>query len=674
MVFDFTRRSGVVLAEVIAPGNAGKLAHDRATLWNAAEAAEKRKDGRTAREWIIALPAELDATQRADLARAFARELVRRYGVAADLAIHAPARDGDDRNHHAHILCTTRVVRDGALGDKAAIELSDAKRKTLGLGAAADEISALREQWAKLVNDALDLAGQNVRIDHRSLADQQIAALEAGNLVEALALARDPQRHAGVHATAMDRRSGRTESDRGRQRIATVLAAHRAAELAPRLAQVEMRKQRVAAMRLVRAESGTVPVVESPNRADIGTTSAVCAESGAANAPAPIHRAEIGADRTESGTPTERTESGTPREIPMHSEFSHPLRSVAELRAEIARRSLTVEQRLAGALPEKGRLNYLITQVKLRRSWESDWRKAKSAADSNLADWDHKHFVRATLARLRLRRSIEREQLVGDITHWQLKIDEIVREREHLAAEGRKLRDALPALEAQVRPRFEAAFAADQARLLALREELAAAEQREELERQAASRPALHAGPADPRVAPMALDAARVAAFVDRRVGSKHGPEYVFQHAYDNAAGISRGVGAGHGKTQREIDWRAVAIDGATRALNARNTPREVKEALGRCWPGPETEIDELLQQAQAQRLVDQIRSALDAGAEPVTDAGRQLRASMEGAADDAAARAVIARDFDAAVAVLSTDPGLRVDDQDGDRPAPRFM
>ena len=42
---------------------------DRSQLWNAAELAEKRKDARTAREWVIALPAELNADQRAMLAR-----------------------------------------------------------------------------------------------------------------------------------------------------------------------------------------------------------------------------------------------------------------------------------------------------------------------------------------------------------------------------------------------------------------------------------------------------------------------------------------------------------------------------------------------------------------------------------------------------------------------------
>ena len=56
-----------------------------------------RKDARTAREWVIALPDELDADQRKDLAKDFARSLVDRYDVIADLAIHEPSKGGNDK-------------------------------------------------------------------------------------------------------------------------------------------------------------------------------------------------------------------------------------------------------------------------------------------------------------------------------------------------------------------------------------------------------------------------------------------------------------------------------------------------------------------------------------------------------------------------------------------------
>ena len=58
-IHDYTRKGGVESAAVILPDNAPEWARDRAQLWNAAEQAEKRKNSTVAREFEIALPAEL---------------------------------------------------------------------------------------------------------------------------------------------------------------------------------------------------------------------------------------------------------------------------------------------------------------------------------------------------------------------------------------------------------------------------------------------------------------------------------------------------------------------------------------------------------------------------------------------------------------------------------------
>src|SRR3546814_7070392 len=71
-----------------------------------------------AREYEIALPAELSAKARRDLALGLAREISERHGVAVDVAIHAPGREGDHRNHHAHLLTTTRRIGPEGLGAK----------------------------------------------------------------------------------------------------------------------------------------------------------------------------------------------------------------------------------------------------------------------------------------------------------------------------------------------------------------------------------------------------------------------------------------------------------------------------------------------------------------------------------------------------------------------------
>ena len=201
LIHDYTRKGGVVSAEIIAPDGGSA---ERGALWNAAELAENRKDSRTAREWIVALPAELDAGQRRELAVSFGAELARRYGVAVDVAIHEPDREGDNRNHHAHILTTTRRVSRGAagelvMGDKSSIELADKKRRELGLGPAADEVKAIRQLWEQTANRALERAGSTERIDARSLKDQGID--------------REATTHLGPVASEMERR-GRI-SDRG---------------------------------------------------------------------------------------------------------------------------------------------------------------------------------------------------------------------------------------------------------------------------------------------------------------------------------------------------------------------------------------------------------------------------------------------------------------------------
>ena len=162
---DYTRKSGVEYLTIITPENAPAWAQDRASLWNHAEAAETRKNAATAREWEIALPAELDAEDRQDLAFRFASDLVDRYGVVADVAIHAPHRDGDQRNHHAHILTTTRRINEDGFTVKTR-ELDDRK-----LGSA--NVIDMRAHWAEMQNVALERSGSIDRVDHRSLEAQR---------------------------------------------------------------------------------------------------------------------------------------------------------------------------------------------------------------------------------------------------------------------------------------------------------------------------------------------------------------------------------------------------------------------------------------------------------------------------------------------------------------------
>ena len=196
---DFTRRSGVEHSEIVLPEGANaEWAKDRSALWNAAEAAEKRKDARVAREIEVALPHELSAEQRRELTLDFAQGLAARYGVAVDFAIHAPHRDSSVLNHHAHIMMTTRkVVEIGpdaphGLGAKSELELENRKLEAMGLPNTHQQMRDMRIAWEQGANVHLARAGLDVRIDHRS-------HVERGLEIE-------PTQHVGVHATQMERR------------------------------------------------------------------------------------------------------------------------------------------------------------------------------------------------------------------------------------------------------------------------------------------------------------------------------------------------------------------------------------------------------------------------------------------------------------------------------------
>lgn len=190
-LFDFTRKGGVLHSEVMLPS--GQTV-DRETLWNAAELAEKRKDAKVAREFVVALPYELSHDEQKALIRDYAQGLSTRTGWAVDLNMHEPGGQGDQRNVHAHLLCTTRTVE---LDQDGAPLLGKKTREWDVASSSRDLVSAEREHWASTVNRALERAGLEGRVDHRSYQEQGTGLL--------------PTVHLGVHASAMERQGKPTE-------------------------------------------------------------------------------------------------------------------------------------------------------------------------------------------------------------------------------------------------------------------------------------------------------------------------------------------------------------------------------------------------------------------------------------------------------------------------------
>ena len=198
-VHDYTRKQGIEETFILTPKDAPEWATDRSKLWNEVEASETRRNSVTAREWELALPSEISAEDRSQITRDFAQELVSRYGVAVDVAIHAPHREGDQRNHHAHVLTSTRKLEAEGFTTKTRV-LDSAK--TGGV-----EIEQMRGLWAELQNRALERAGEVERVDHRSLEAQREAALERGDQLSAEELDRDPELKLGPATNSMERRA-----------------------------------------------------------------------------------------------------------------------------------------------------------------------------------------------------------------------------------------------------------------------------------------------------------------------------------------------------------------------------------------------------------------------------------------------------------------------------------
>ena len=228
---DYTRKHGLIYQEVMLPPMAPPKWKNREQLWNAVEAAEKTKDSRLAREFVVALPIELDKDSNISLLQNFIQKNFVDMGMCADFAIH----DTDGHNPHAHILLTVRplnengtwqyktekeylCIKDGEEKGFTASEFKDAqkegwekqyrykagKKKVYLTPSAAQEkgyeridkhpkstrygrqnpiseqwnseeqLCLWRANWADAVNKMLALNQINAAIDHRSFAAQGI--------------------------------------------------------------------------------------------------------------------------------------------------------------------------------------------------------------------------------------------------------------------------------------------------------------------------------------------------------------------------------------------------------------------------------------------------------------------------------------------------------------------
>ena len=229
---DYQRKGGVVVSGVIVPEDTPLALADRQALWNAQERAETRKNSRVAREAVIALPHELNDQQRHEVVRQYAKTIMQRYGVACDYAIHRPAKGGDERNHHAHILFTTRRITAEGFGEKTR-ELDDKQQ-------GAEEVTYLRQTWEQHCNAALATAQKVIRVDCRSLHAQGIQRL--------------PEPKQGAIATRRERQGKSSHAGQERRAVKAYNGS-----LKGKAAQQHIRQARIALWRRRRRHKPVIP-------------------------------------------------------------------------------------------------------------------------------------------------------------------------------------------------------------------------------------------------------------------------------------------------------------------------------------------------------------------------------------------------------------------------------
>lgn len=158
---DYANRKDVVHKNILTPKNAPEWAKNREKLWNEVEKTEPRKDSQLAREFNFSLPRELSLEENIKLTEEFVQRAFVDRGMIADLAIHADQKS-DGAYYHAHVMLTTRAVSERGFGQKARTWNSK------------DLLMGWRQEWAEHCNRYLALNGLDLRVDHRTLADQYI--------------------------------------------------------------------------------------------------------------------------------------------------------------------------------------------------------------------------------------------------------------------------------------------------------------------------------------------------------------------------------------------------------------------------------------------------------------------------------------------------------------------
>ena len=397
LLHDYSRKSGVDGTAVFLPAGAPDWMGDRAHLWNAVEAVERRKDSQLCREVEISLPVELSPGQQRDLAHDYAQSQFVSQGMVADVCLHHLAGD----NPHAHVLLTMRSIEGETFG-----------KKVRGWNDK-DLVPQWREAWAETANRHLEAAGHEERIDHRSLVDQGIERIPQGKL--------------GGKVIAMEKRGIPTErGDEHRKH-----QGHNA-EVIDLTKRIEERREKETPMRTDRDIEAEIRKLES----EAPETIAAGAESVKALA-AEAEKARAEADQAERRAEQARADAAAWRK-------AHPVRTWTQHQAGIGGQMIGGRKIEAEITTRETAAETLERQAgKAERALQTETRRVvRQVTRTQAAPREHVESLRLELELRNLQKEIE--QVKVQIRHRDQRQAEAEK-----AAETEKLQKEIKAMKAE---------------------------------------------------------------------------------------------------------------------------------------------------------------------------------------------------------------------------------
>ena len=186
-------------------GTIGDTLAERLAFWDLVHERESDNGGRTQTRMVVELPHEATPDERHEIVRQFTDEL-RLKGIPFWASIHAPTKDNDQRNHHAHIVCTDRPMKKVPHPDTGVptwdFAIAVTKIKPVSRNRVTSYpyrqnrdpemrergyVKKSRARLAEVVNDVMSQSKSAVRYDPRSYRDMGLDVAPMRNVARVLA-------------------------------------------------------------------------------------------------------------------------------------------------------------------------------------------------------------------------------------------------------------------------------------------------------------------------------------------------------------------------------------------------------------------------------------------------------------------------------------------------------